>query len=58
VRALEAAPAVAERIGRIVGERQAEIEARRQGGAQATVEDRTDRSNDVLRGIQRLFGLD
>jgi small-conductance mechanosensitive channel len=56
-RVLRAEPKVAERIGAVVGARQAKMEARRTGD-RPSVEDVHSRAGEILSGIKRLFGLE
>ncbi len=55
---LKAEPRVAERIGEIVGQRQAQVEARKLGGPRPSMADVRGHSNEIFQGIKKLFGLD
>jgi CRP-like cAMP-binding protein len=56
-RVIKAEPRVVERIGAIVGERQAQITARRQGLSRPSLDDMKGQSNQVLGAIKRMFGM-
>jgi small-conductance mechanosensitive channel/CRP-like cAMP-binding protein len=56
-RVIKAEPRVVERIGTIVGERQAQFAARRQGVSRPSIADMEGRSGEVLAAIKNMFGL-
>ena len=55
---LHSEPTIAEAIARIVGERQAELEARRSGAGAPSTKTKEGASGEILRKIRTLFALD